>query len=125
MSNTLQNSAKNAFLSDLLTDDIRVVLVDTALYTYSAAHSNISDVAVGARVATSSAMTGKTVTNGVFDADDVSFASVSGATIEAIWIYNHTSGVLLVYIDTATGLTLTPNSGGVTVQWNASGIFGL
>jgi hypothetical protein len=74
------------------------------------------------RAATSGALTGKTVTAGVADAVDVTFTAVSGATVEAIVLYadsgTEATSRLIAYIDTATGLPLTPNGGDVTVAWD-------
>lgn len=112
-----------------LTGTVKAVLVDTADYTYSAAHDNLDDVPAGARVATSNALASKTYTNGTFDAADLTWASVTGDQAEAIIIYID-SGVestskLVAYIDSGTGLPVTPNSGDIDVQWNAAGIFSL
>lgn len=131
MASALYPIAKKAFLDgdiDLLTDDIRVILVDTADYTYSAAHDFLDDVAAGSRVATSGAMGTKSTTGGVFDAADVTFSSVTGDASEALIIYKHTgvegTSNLIAYID---GLSVTPNGGDITVQWDsgASKIFAL
>lgn len=126
MSNALYDNGRQGFLDgsiDWDTNTIKAVLVDTALYTVNlATHANLSDVAVGSRVSTSGALASKTVTAGVADAADVTFTSVTGATVEAIVIYAD-SGVeatsrLIAYIDTATGLPLTPNGGNVTIAWD-------
>lgn len=124
--------AKEAFLSgdiDLLNDDIRVVLVDTADYTYSAAHQYLSSILAGARVATSGALGTKSVTVGVFDAADVVLSGVTGDQAEALVVYQHTgtegTSRLIAYIDAGSGLPFTPNGGDLTVSWNASGIFAI
>jgi hypothetical protein len=134
MANVLYAKAKEKFLSgsiDLTSNDIKVVLVDTADYTYSSSHEYLSDVAAGGRVATSSNLGSKTVTNGVFDAADVTFSTVSGDVSEALIIYKD-SGVaatspLIAYIDTATGLPVTPNGTNIPLAWDngASKIFAL
>jgi hypothetical protein len=134
MANVLYAKAKEKFLSgsiDLTSNDIKVVLVDTADYTYSSSHEYLSDVAAGGRVATSSNLGSKTVTNGVFDAADVTFSTVSGDVSEALIIYKD-SGVaatspLIAYIDTATGLPVTPNGTNIPLAWDngASRIFAL
>lgn len=114
----LYDPAREAFLTggiDWSADDIRVVLVDTADYVFSAAHSDLTDVPVGARVAVSGSLSGKTTTAGVADAADVSISGVTGDPIEALVIYRHTDGALVAYID---GVTLTPNGGTVTVTWD-------
>lgn len=84
---------------------------------------NLDDIAAGGRVAVSGALAGKTVTNGVADADDVTFTSVTGDVCEALIIYQHTgtesTSRLIAYIDSATGLPVTPNGGNITVQWDS------
>ena len=44
-------------------------------------HEFLSDIGIGARIATSGAFTGKTTTGGAADANDVTFTSVTGASI--------------------------------------------
>ena len=106
-----------------------VALVDTGTYTYSAAHQFYSDLS--GIVGTDQEITTKTQTNGTFDGDDVTFTSVSGATVEALVLYRKNGGAnttwpLIAYIDTGvTGLPVTPNGGNIDVTWNASGIFTL
>jgi hypothetical protein len=114
---------------DLLVDNIKVVLVDAADDTYSAAHDFLDDVAAGARVATSGNLASKTTTGGAFDAADVTFTAVTGDVSEALIVYKDTGAAatspLIAYIDTATGLPVTPNGGDIVVTWHASGIFSL
>lgn len=135
MANAIYPLYKQALLDadtnvDLVAGDVRVILVDTADYTYSASHNFLDDVPAGARVAVSGAMTNKTVTSGTFDADDVVWSAVTGDPAEALIFYIHTgvegTSRLVAYIDTGqTGLPITPNGGDITAAWNASGIFTL
>lgn len=135
MANAIYPTYKRALLDgdvniDLNDGDVRVILVDTADYVYSAAHDFLDDVLAAARVAVSPTLTNTTVTNGLFDADDVTFTSVSGDPAEALIIYIHTgvegTSRLVAYLDTGvTGLPVTPNGGNITINWNASGIFQL
>lgn len=126
MANALYDKGREGFLDgsiDWDTDDIRCVLVDTALYTVDLAnHDFLDDVAVGSRVDTSGAFTSKTVTAGVADAANLTYTAVSGASVEALVIYKHTgsdaTARLIAYIDTATGLPVTPNGGDITVTWD-------
>jgi len=128
MANELYDKGREGFLDgsiDWDTDDIRCILVDTADYSVDlAAHDNLDDIPSGARVATSGALTGKTVVAGVADADDVTFPTVTGDPSEALVIYKHTgtesTSRLIAYIDDATGLPVTPNGGDITVQWDAA-----
>ncbi|WP_030659750.1 MULTISPECIES: hypothetical protein [Streptomyces] len=129
MASALYPSFKQLLLGgdiDLAADDIRAVLVDTADYTYSAAHDFLDDVAAGARVAVSGALASKTIASGVFDAADVTFTAATGDSVEAIVLYKHTgadaTAPLIAYID---GVSVTPNGGNIVAQWNASGIFAL
>jgi hypothetical protein len=112
------------------TASIKVSLVRG--YTFNAAHMFVSDVtgAGGTLVATSGALGSKTVTNGVADAADVTFIAVTaGAAIPALIVFQssaNTGGAdvattaqrLIAYIDTATGLPVTPNGQNITVSWD-------
>ncbi len=103
--------------------NVKAVLVDAAAYTYSATHQYLSDVPSGARVATSGTLANKTFTNGVFDADDITFTAVTGDQSEAIVIYIDTGTAstsrLMLYIDTASsGLPVTPNGGNINVSFD-------
>lgn len=130
MSNLVYPKAKESFLkADLdLDGTIRAVLIDTSTYTYNAAHDNYDDLS-GVVGTESGALASKTFTNGVFDAADISFTAVTGATAEAIVLFLDTGAPsadkLIAYIDTATGLPATPNGGDIAVAWHASGIFAL
>ena len=122
----LYGLARAAFLGGDIawdTDDIRCVLVDTFDYTVNIdVDAFLADVPAIARVATSGALTSKAVTLGVADAADVVLTSVTGDVSEAIVIYVHTgvdaTARLIAYIDTATGLPVTPNGGDITIQWD-------
>jgi hypothetical protein len=124
MANAIYPKAKEGFISgaiNLTTDTIKCELVDSASYTYSAAHQYLSDVAGGARIATSQTLTSKTVTNGQFDCVDPVFTAVAAGGPHEYLILYVDSGVdstseLLVFIDTATGLPVTPNGTDITVQ---------
>lgn len=126
MANALFDKARQRFLEGQLnwnTDTIKAVLIDYAVYTVNlAAHEYLSDIGTGARIATSGALTGKSTAGGAADANDVTFTSVSGASIEAIVLYKDTgsdaTSPLLAVIDTATGLPITPNGGDIIVTWD-------
>jgi hypothetical protein len=114
---------------DLAGDTIKVALVDTGTYTYSGTHEFYTSIS-SAVVGTPQTLGTKTVTDGVFDAADVTFTAVSGSSVEALVIYKDTgtagTSSLIAYIDTvASGLPVTPNGGNISVAWNASGIFTL
>ena len=63
------------------------------------------------------------VTDGVFNADDITFTAVpAGETSEGVVIYKDTgvegTSPLLMYIDTITGFPLATNGGNVVIQWD-------
>ena len=111
-------------------DDIRVILVDTGQYTQADAHTNLGDIPAGARIATAPLLA-QTWVGAVFDADDVTFTAVAAGTgtpasntiAEAVVIYKHTgtpaTSLLIAYIDTATGLPVTPNGGDIQIVWDS------
>jgi hypothetical protein len=126
MANALYDKARERFLTAALnwsTDTIKAILVDTGAYTPNlSAHEYLSDISGSARISTSGAFTSKTVAGGAADAADVTFTSVSGASIEALVIFRDTgvegTSPLIAYIDTATGLPITPNGGDIIVTWD-------
>ena len=126
MANTLYDAARQRFLEaqiNWLTDTMKVILVDTGAYTpQTAVHAYLSDVSASARIAGPVTLTSKTTTGGAADAADVTFTSVTGPSIEAIIIYSDTgtesTSPLIAYIDTATGLPITPNGGDIIVTWD-------
>jgi hypothetical protein len=134
VANKVYPIARKAFLDadvDMLVDDIRLILVDLADYTYSDAHDFLDDVPAGARVAVSGALANKSTTGGVFDCDDPTLTAVTGDVLEAVIVYRHTGASdaarrLLAYVDTkpdANPITFTPNGSDVVVNVPAGGLF--
>ena len=90
------------------------------------AHVFLSDIPIGARVSASGNLTSKTTNSprgGVFDAADVTFSSVpAGSPCEAVVIFKDTgtasTSPLIAFIDTATGLPVTPNGADIQIQWD-------
>jgi hypothetical protein len=117
-----------AAATDLNTDTINVQAVSSA-YTFSAAHTNYSQLsgAIGSPVT----LTSPTVTGGVFDAADASLGTLAGgSTIAAYVIYKHNATAanaeLIAYFDTdgsGNPISLATNGGTVTITFHASGIF--
>lgn len=128
MANTLYDKGRQRFLEanlNWLTDNFKVILVDTGAYTPNfGTHEFLSDVPTSSRIGTTSgvALTSKTTTGGAADAADITFSSVTGASVEALVIYKDTgtegTSPLLAYIDTATGLPITPNGGDIICTWD-------
>lgn len=133
MSNALFDPGREGFLDgsiDYDTATIKVALVRG--YTFSAAHKFVSDVttAGGTLVSTSAALASKTVTGGVADAADTVFSAVpTGAACSAMIVFQSsavtggadvaaTAQRLIAFIDTATGLPVTPNGTDINVAWD-------
>ena len=126
MANTLFSNARQMFLEaqiNWLTDTIKCILVDAGSYTVQVdMHKFLSDISSSARIAGPVNLTAKTTAGGAADAADCTFTSVSGASIDAIVIYKDTgtesTSPLIAWIDTATGLPITPNGGDIIVTWD-------
>lgn len=118
---------------DIEADAVFLVFIDHADDTpVPATDDFLDDITAPSRVATSSALANKTITGGVFDADDKVFTTVTGDPFESIVFYDDTPGTdatrdLVLFIDTATGLPTTPNGADITVVFDsgASKIFAL
>lgn len=118
---TLQDIGKK--LVDLENDTIKVVLC-TAAYTANQSTDNaLDDIPGGARVATAT-LSGKSFTNGVFDATDVVFtAPASGSTVTQAVIYQdaspESSARLIRKISSSTysGFPFATNNADVTLAW--------
>lgn len=126
MANGLYDEGRERFLTAVInwtSDTIKCSLIDTSAYTVSlTSHEFYSDVAGGAVIAGPVTLGSKTATGGAADAGDATFTAVTGVSIEAIIIYKFVTvasdSPLIAYIDTATGLPITPNGGDIIVQWD-------
>lgn len=136
MANVLYTLGKQNMLDgqfDLNTDEMRVVLTDHANDTPNVSTDDAyDDISAGTVVnGMSNALDTPTITNGVFDADPETIASVGGDQVDSLTIYKHNAtpalALLLVYIDVDSGgnLPFTPTGGDVTISWHGSGIFAL
>jgi hypothetical protein len=125
MANQLYPRAKEAFLNsdiDMLSDDIVIALIDTGEYSFSTSHQYRTDIPNEAVISTVT-LGNKTTANGVFDAEDATFTSVTGANAEALIIFqdtgNTSTSILIAFIDSATGLPILPNGGDITVAFSS------
>lgn len=135
MANKLYPKTKAQMLQgaiNLLTADVRLILVDSASYTYADTHEFLSDVPSGARTKVSASLTGKSIdapTAG-FKSDEKTFSSVTGAQSEALVGYIHTgvegTSRLIWFQDTGvTGLPITPDGRDIKVTPASGGWFTL
>lgn len=125
MANSLYDLGRESFLKGEISwsgDNIKACLVDSASYTPNTATDQFLSDLSGV-VATSGNLASKTTTDGVADAADVTFSSVTGNQSEYIVVYQDTgvstTSRLIALVDTATGLPVTPNGGDIVVQWDS------
>jgi len=137
MANALYTNYKNKLLgngthalADWDTDDIRATLTDHAVDTpVVATDQDYADISAGEIANTGASIAGvaATISAGGVDIDDFAFATVSGDQSESITFYLYdatpTIAPLLVYIDTATGLPITPNGADINVVIDVAGLF--
>lgn len=135
MANALYDRGRQAFLEGnvpWLTSKLALLLVDSADYTVDLVnHEFLSSVLPAGRVArVDIPAAGRTSAAGVADAADVTFPAVTGDPSEFLILVQSaaTSGGvdladtaqrLLLFIDTATGLPVTPNGGNISVVFDS------
>lgn len=123
MANTFYPKGAQKTLSaqiDFSANTISAALVPSG-YTYSAAHEFLSDI--GTIVGTKVDLANKSVTGGVFDADDLSFGALTaGSTVKALVLYKDTgtpsTSSLLCYLDEVIGFPFATNGGAVAIPWS-------
>ena len=134
MANALYAKTKAQMMQgsiNLLTANVKAMLVDLADYTFAADHDFLNDVPAVARISTSAALTSKTINDlAQFDSADPIFLSVAGDQLEAIILFIDTADKstsrLIMFQDTGvTGLPLTPDGNNVQIVVSANGWFTL
>lgn len=125
MANALFDKGREGFLDgsiDWDTDAINVMLLTSNYVVSLTAHSLVSDLGVANTIFSSVVLGAKTVTAGVADAGNLTCSSVTGSIVNTMVIAQatgtSTSDRIIAYIDTATGLPVTPNGGDITVTWD-------
>jgi hypothetical protein len=108
---------------DLVADNIKCLFYAGS---FSSAHEFVSALTGASIIARSGNLAGKTVTAGVFDANDVTVTAVSGAAFTHVILYDDTgtdsTSRLIAIFDIAS---FTPTGGDISVIWNASGLFSI
>ena len=125
MANAFYTKGKEKILSgsiNWVSDTIKAMLVKNTYPQNLATDEFVSDISAY-RLNTDQTLGSKSVTGGVFDAGDATFASVTaGDTSEGVVSYKDTgnpaTSPLLIYIDAITGFPLATNGGDVTAAWD-------
>lgn len=126
MTNALYPKGKEKLITGgtfaLGTDTIKAALVSTS-YTAAMATDEFYTAISANVLGTPQTLASKTLTLGVFDAADVTYAAVAGgATALGVVLYKDTgvagTSPLLAYIDVITGFPLATNGGDIQVVWD-------
>lgn len=130
MANLMYEKGRNAFLTgsiiwtgSLGSSSPAVALVAS---TYTASQF-VADVFYNtvpqSAVVASAILANPSASDGVADADDVTFSSISGSKVTSVVLYNWTGNTatsrLILYLDTMTGLPVTPNGGNITLTFDS------
>lgn len=126
MANSFYSKGIEAFLEGsiaALSDTIKASLVTTGYTPALTTDQYYSVISGGNITAAGVALSSKTGAAGTLSAANLIWTSVSGSTSSYIPLYKDTGSAstspLLLLIDTATGLPVTPNGGDITVAWNS------
>lgn len=135
MANLPYDTFKQGLLNaefDMNTHVIKATLIDSADYTFDAAHDfyagGSADVPTAAKVAVSPTLTSPTITNGIFDTANFVWSAVTGDQCEAIILWNDsiTDDRLVAFYNTGmTGMPVTPGGADINVTVNGSGWFAI
>lgn len=137
MANKLYPKYRAALISngggvDLIGGSVKIIMVDTSLYTYADSHEFLSDVPGGAQVAITGALTSKSVTSGsggaTFTSATARATAVTGTTVSALIGFIDTgspSTSRLVWFDdtSITGLPVTPSGASYNIVPDSTGWF--
>lgn len=133
MANAAFDTAKQGFIDGSIDLDTAVIKAGFVRgYTFSAANTFVSDVtsASGVFNGTPVALTGVTVTNGVFNASSpTAITTTASAVNHGILIFQSsavTGGAdvaasaqrVICYLDTGTGLPVQPGTGSTSITWD-------
>lgn len=103
--------------------DVKVACVSSSYIPSQSGDQFLADISGSYIIRTSGNMAGKTVSGRICDANDLVIYSVTGVVdVDAFVLYydtgNSATSVLIAYVDTATGLPLTPDGRPVRIVWS-------
>ena len=132
MANALFTAAAEGFISGAIDLDTAVIKVAFVRgYTFDATDVFVSDVvATGTLNGTSAALSNKSITGGVFDADDTVIPTTASASNHGLLLFQssavtggadvaQSSQRVIAYYDTGTGLPAQPGTGDTPVTWSS------
>ncbi len=108
---------------DMTANNIKILFYSGSITT---TWEFVSDLSGAGIIARSGNLAGKTTTNGVFDANDLTITAVTGAAFTHVILYadsgSDATSRLIAVFDVAS---FTPSGGDVNVVFNASGLFSI
>jgi hypothetical protein len=108
---------------NLLTDNIKLLFYSGA---FTSTHEFVSDLTGASIIARSGNLAGKTLTNGTFDANDITLTAVTGSAFTHVIAYKDTgSDATSVLLAEFTVGSFTPSGSDVLVVFNASGAWSI
>lgn len=132
MTNSLFSPGREGFLAAEIDWDDGVIKASLLRgYVFDPADRFVTEVTgAGGVLVSTVTLTGKAITNGVADANDLLFGSVpAGPVVTSLLLYQASGPAggadlpagqqrLVGWVDTATGLPVTPNGNDVSVVWD-------
>lgn len=127
MANFIYKKAKESFLKgeiNLYSNTIKVLILNNSYNPNAETHQFVSDINSSCIEARSSALNNKSVTLGVFDADDINISDYSGNSFNSLALYvdsgSDSTSRLIAYIDSSTGIPFSSAnvSATITIVWN-------
>lgn len=129
MANGLYDKGREAFLGSTsvscswANDTIKAVLVSSSYTPNTGTHEFLTSITSHTGSVTAQTLGSKTATAGVADAGDVTFTTVVAGSVWNYLVLFKDSGamntsVLLLLIDSATGLPLTSSGGDIIFTWD-------
>ena len=129
MANALFDQGREDFLAGTLdwdANEFRIALVDDTDVTFDLAVNDFWDDLVAGLVhanAESDALASKTVTDGVADAADKTWSTVTGDAADYVICFketgvDNTSNLVFALDSATTGIPVTPNGGDITIAFD-------
>jgi hypothetical protein len=127
MANFIYKKAKESFLKgeiNLYSNTIKVLILNNSYTPNVDTHQFVSDITFSSIEDRSAGLTNKSVTAGIFDADDVTISDYSGNSFSALAIYvdsgSDSTSRLVAYLDTSTGLPFSSANveAPITIVWS-------
>lgn len=134
MANKIYPKYKAAAMSgganvNLLSLNVKLIMIDLGTYTYSDAHEFLSDIVSGSQIGFSGNLASKSVSaGGAFQSANGRFDAITGVSVEALIMFVDTgvpaTSRLVAFFDTGiTGIPVTPAGTSYNIIVDPSGWF--